>query len=326
MTELEPHHGQLPAAPTPADHHLSPDTEQRIQDAIPGNTRRAYTRHWNDFTTWCTGENRTPLPATPETLTEYTGHLARHGKSATIIEQAIATIRTQHRNAGHEGQPSTAGSRLVLRDHRRTHGSRPKQATPLLVDAIRAMVGCCDLGTLRGLRDRAVVVLGFTMMSRRSELTGLDHDDATETSAGLEIYLRSSKTDQDAKGTTIVIPWGEHDATCPVIAVGAWQNALRIHGYYSGRLLRSIDRWNNIGESLSGDAIADIIRRLTRDAGLPAGAYSPHGLRAGGATAAANAGAHVTDIARHGRWSINSPTVHRYIRNPNANPMRGIGL
>jgi integrase len=81
---------------------------------------------------------------------------------------------------------------------------------------------------------------------------------------------------------------------------------------------------------MSGDGLNKIVRRAAERAGLKdAHAFTAHSLRAGGATAAAKAGASVSAIARHGRWSEKSPVVHGYIRAADKwrdNPMRGVGL
>lgn len=155
------------------DRCVSDRTAARILAAVPDNTRRAYTRQWDLFTDWCGGHARTPLPATGQTLAEYVGHLVDTGRSPATIEQATAAIRATHRTAGHDDRPDTRGARLVLRGHRRARaaaGHRARQAPPITIEALRAMVTHCDPATVIGLRDRVVLVLGMAMMGRRSEL------------------------------------------------------------------------------------------------------------------------------------------------------------
>ncbi len=98
--------------------------------------------------------------------------------------------------------------------------------------------------------------------------------------------------------------------------VQQWRAALEGHGVTTGRLLRSVTRHGHPGTLLSPDAVGDIVRRAAdRAGGLPhAETYSAHSLRAGGATAAYKAGAPVSAIAAHGRWSPASPVVLGYIR------------
>jgi site-specific recombinase XerD len=335
----EPSSALVPANPggalahTERDTAVSERTRARIADGVAANTRKAYGRQWLDFTAWCAEHERTALPATAETLAEYAAHLADLNRSPSTIEQALAAIRTAHRTAGHVGQPDTAAARLVLRSHRRQRaetGKRKRKAPPVTIDALRAMVETCDPGTLRGLRDRVVLVLGLAMMGRRSELVALDLDDVRETDDGLEVLVRASKTDQDAEGVEVAIPYGQHADTCPVRLVRAWRSALAERGITSGRLLRSVNRHGQPGTAMSSDAVADVVRERATAAGLPnAEDYSAHSLRAGGATSAYKAGAPISVIAAHGRWAEGSPVVLGYVRATDRwrdNPIRGVGL
>lgn len=338
-----------PAIHTERDTYLSDRARQRITDGVAPNTRGAYARQWAAFTAWCARTGRVSLPATAETLAEYVTVLADHGvppaaehpaeldepseagASPATIEQAMAAVRTMHRTAGHPGQPDTSASRLVLRDHRRSSGRRTKKAAPATIDPLRAMVATCDPTTLKGLRDRVVLVLGFAVFGRRSELVALELGDLTETEDGLEVLIRASKTDQDAKGVVVTVPYGQHAETCPVRVVRAWRAALAEHDITGGRLLRSITRHGRIGASLSAKAIRDdIVLPRAAQAGLEnPETYSAHSLRAGGPSAAYRAGAPVSAITQHGRWADGSPVVLGYIRVEDQwrnNPIRGIGL
>ena len=321
------------AVPADADTRLSDATRQRIRDAVPANTTRAYTRQWATFAAWCAASGRTALPATAETLTEYVAGLADAGQAPSSIEQAVAAIRTAHRTAGHRGQPDTEGARLVLRGHRRARaagGRRPRQAAPITIDTLRTMIEHCDPATVRGARDRVALVLGVALMGRRSELVALDLTDITETADGLEILIRASKTDQEGHGAIVAVPPGQHADTDPVRLVRAWRATLTEHGITTGPLLRSVTRHGQPGAALSPAAINTLVRALARRADLEgAGRYSAHSLRAGGATAAYKGGAPVSVIAGHGRWAPGSPVVLSYIRSVDRwrdNALSGIGL
>jgi integrase len=74
--------------------------------------------------------------------------------------------------------------------------------------------------TLVGLRDRALILLGFAGALRRSELVALEISDLVRTEKGLLVRIRRSKTDQEAEGATIAIPRGGQD--CPVKALETW--------------------------------------------------------------------------------------------------------
>ncbi|WP_370380646.1 tyrosine-type recombinase/integrase [Catenulispora sp. GAS73] len=300
---------------------------------MPESTQRAYGRHLARFETWCRENGRTAYPCSDETLAEFVSHLCDCDLSVSYIDQAIAAIRTAHRMRGFAHQPGTTAARLVLRTHRKDKaaaGVRTKQAPPIVLDILRKMIDATQADTMLGLRDRALLVLGFALMGRRSELAALNIDDITETDDGLLILIRKSKTDQDAKGEEVAIPRGVHAATDPVRVVRAWLATLAEKGITEGRLVRSVDRWGNPRNAISENGINAAVRAAAVRAELPkAETYSAHSLRAGGATAAYKGGAPVSQIARHGRWAENSPVVHKYIRAVDQwddNPMRGVGL
>ncbi|XVQ15502.1 tyrosine-type recombinase/integrase [Spirillospora sp. CA-255316] len=350
---LQPAHTALPAtaaagdaggapvaAHTTADFTLSERTRRLLFAGVAANTRRAYTRQWDAFQAWCAIRGRCPLPATPETLTEYVAHLCDQpgrdgsGPAPASITQAMAAIRTAHATAGHQGHPDTPGARTLLRGYRRrraeTGHRNATQAPPVTIAALRAMVDVCDLSTPAGTRDRLLLVLGLALMGRRSELAALQLTDVAETGEGLEVTIRMSKTDQDAAGEVIAIPRGSHPLTDPVTAWREWIKVLSGAGITTGRLLRGVDRHGRIGAQITGDAINRRIRHLAVTAQVPGAAtYTAHSLRAGGATVAYAAGIPVSTIARHGRWAPDSPVVLGYIRAVDRwrdNAMRNVGL
>ncbi|PRX91940.1 tyrosine-type recombinase/integrase [Allonocardiopsis opalescens] len=333
---LEPSPTEPPALPehTEVDFVVSESTRARLFDGVRDNTRKAYSRQWEAFGKWCAEQGRVDLPATAQTLAEYTSHLCDLNRSPATIEQAIATIRSAHTTAGLKGHPDSAPALRVLRGYRRTraeNGQRnQKQSAPVTIDALRAMVGACDQTTTIGVRDRLLLVLGLALMGRRSELVALTFDDVTLAAEGLDVHIRTSKTDKDSKGETAAIPRGSHPLTDPVQAWRDWINLLAAAGITSGRLLRSVDRHGRIGDGLGGEAVNRTVRRLAVAAGVPsADRYTAHSLRAGGATVAYAAGVPVSVIARHGRWDPKSPVVLGYIRAVDRwreNAMRNVGL
>lgn len=344
MTELEPIQPSaiIRAAPadiehvthTNADLVVSESTRTRIRGGVAKNTTRAYKRQWDDFTTWCRDRGRNPLPATPETLADYVGHLCDLDRAPATIEQAVSAIRTHHRIAGHKGEPDTDKAKLALRGYRRERAENGKrnqrQAPPVTIPALRAMIEACDTTTPIGIRDRALLVIGLALMGRRSELAALLLDDVHEAGDGIEILIRSSKTDKDARGETIAIPRGSHPLTDPVAVWRDWVDVLASVGESEGRLLRSVTRHGRIGQSLHPARINTIMRKLALAADIPSAEnYTAHSLRAGGATVAYAAGIPISVIARHGRWNPNSPVLLRYIRAVDRwkdNAMRDVGL
>jgi len=316
------------------DNYLSASAARRVRDGVPANTRRTYQRAWTRFVSWCAAEGRTHLPATAATLAEYVNHLCDLGYAPATIEQAIAVIRAAHHGSGHRDEPDTKPARLALNayvaelaDEGRGH---QRQAPPVTIPALRAMISACDLETPIGLRDRLAMVLGLALMGRRSELVALHIGDVREVEEGLEVKIRRSKTDQAGRGETIAIPAGTHPLTNPVAALRDWLACLADHGITEGRLLRSVNRHGHIGDRLSANAVNAIVKKLAAAAELPdADRYSAHSLRAGGATVAYAAGVPVSTICKHGRWKEGSPVVLKYIRAVDVwrdNAMRNVGL
>lgn len=352
MAELEPAARPIiarPAEPVPVaysdlDYAISPETAERLLKRHPDNTRRAYDWNWDQFTRWCATEGRVPLPATPQTLADYVGRLIGISLAPATIEQVIGTIRSVHADAGYRNAPDTRETLKMLRQYKKEWadaGGRVRKAPPILIAALRAMVATCDLETPAGVRDRSLLLLGFNGMCRRSELSKLDIGDVRAAGdEGVSLYIKYSKTDRDAEGAKVSIPYGQHAPTCAVRATRDWIALLADHSVTSGALYRPVDRHGRIGDEpdaaghlaqrLTGTSISEIVRRRARLAKIDdASTYTGHSLRSGGATSAYMAGAPVAQIAIHGRWRENSPVVLGYIRavdDWSNNPMKGIGL
>ena len=112
-------------------------------------------------------------------------------------------------------------------------------------------------GGLIAIRDRALLLLGFAMAARRSELAALQVADIADDAGGLLIMVRSSKTDQEGKGTTVAVVRGE--VACPVEALNAW---LAAAGIAEGPVFRPINRHGKVGSAaLSGISIGQIVQR-----------------------------------------------------------------
>src|ERR1700747_993241 len=136
---------------------------------------------------------------------------------------------------------------------------------------------------LAGLRDRALLLIGFGGALRRSELVALDVADLEETETGLLVTIRGSKTDQDRGGVTIAIARG--DVACPVKALRAWLNAADIE---AGPIFRPIDKGGTVRDSrLTDRSVANIVKAYAKRAGFDASMFSGHSLRAGFPTSAA---------------------------------------
>jgi integrase len=279
-------------------------------EARSRGTRKAYAKHWAAFTAWCAEHGVCELPAAPQSLALYLAARADEGRKVATLALALSAISQAHQVAGH---PSPRADRLVKetwKGVRRRLGVAQDQKDPISAKEIRRMMDELPAGLL-GLRDRALITLGFAGGFRRSELVALDCADLAFVSEGLEALVRRSKTDQEGAGLTKVIAYGGDPTTCPVRAVQDW---LELAGIGEGPVFRPINRHEQLSDKrLTDFAVAVIIKRTAKKAGLPTPKLSGHSLRAGFVTEAKKNGADDAAIMdQTGHTSL--AMVHRYHR------------
>jgi len=250
-----------------------------------------------------------PPPALPEVVASYIAECAAHLKVGSI-QRRLNALAEAHKAVGLDSPTSAGMVRNTLKGIRRSLGIAPAQKAPALTDDVRAMVGVADEGLI-GLRDRALILLGFAGAFRRSEVVGLDVGDLDFGKDGLTVILRRSKTDQDGQGRKIGIPYGSNPETCPVRTLQSWLEATRLT---EGPAFRPINRHGHLcpGRLAPAD-VARVVKKLALRAGFDPARYAGHSLRAGHATSAAIAGASEGSIMNQtGHRSVQM--VRRYIR------------
>ncbi len=291
--------------------NLAPVMEQAKEYARrskAANTRRGYASDWRAFLTWCAANNLSALPASPDTVALYISAGADRLKAATL-QRHISAISQAHQASGFESPTRTAVVRTVLAGIRRVLGTAPNEKSPLLAADMREMVAALP-DSLLGVRDRALLLLGFCCAFRRSELVSLDAEDIEFTVEGIAVMLRRSKTDQDGAGRRIGVPQLPHSDACPVRALRAW---LEASGITSGALFRPIALGGRMSPNRLTDRSVALIVKRSLPAGKDATKYAGHSMRAGFVTAAANGGASIKAICRQtGHRSL--ATVMRYMR------------
>lgn len=298
------------------------------RDARSSSTREAYRADWADFSGWA---KRKGLAAAPpvagELVAIYVAELADQGKAWATIARRVAAISQVCALAGGPSPRTSSALREVMKGVRRRYaleGRRQKGKTALELEALRRVVSGLP-AWLIGLRDRALLVVGWTGGFRRGELAALELEDLEERPEGFIVHVRRSKTDQAGKGQTKILPYGSDPSTCPVRTLKTW---LEVAGVTSGRVFRSVNQHSHVGERLSGRAIADVIKRRVGEAGLDPAKFSGHSLRAGFCTTAAKRGKNPRAImAQTGHRS--AEMVLKYVRAANVfedNAATGIGL
>jgi len=300
-----------PSAPLPAtsDSRLPAHLERLagrardyVEAASSANTRRAYASDWKHFSSWCRRQGFATLPPDPQTVGLYITALAcgtapGEKKSVSTIERRLSSLTW---NYAQRGQPLDRKDRhiaTVMAGIRNKHASPPRQKEAVLPEELIAMLETLDRGTLRGLRDRAMLLLGFAGGLRRSEIVGLDlgRDQTQDGRGWVEILDKGLLV--TLRGKTgwreVEVGRGSADATCPIVALETWLKFARI-GH--GPLFRRVTgQGKAVGaDRLNDPEVARLVKRTALAAGvrgdLPEGErgrmFAGHSLRAGLASSA----------------------------------------
>lgn len=354
-----------PVEPTAdPDAWLTAEASADIAAGIADSTTRAYNQDLERYLAWCHAEGRRPIPAAPETVSQYVSRLTRTPRERTgrpyspsSIERIIAAIRTSHRAAGFE-PPETKGARKVLVGYKaklsesddeadRNH-AEPRRVDAAVPATLRKLIVTFDRETLKGKRDAALLLLGHAIAGRGSEMVSLNIPSITVDPDGRGIAVRVYRK-KIKKWTTPKVMYGTNPATCPVRATLALIEAMAAEDRADGPLFVRIDRHGRIAPPMqrrnkatgqireigdptgrmTADAASDVIE-TAGDAAKVEGLLRSHSLRRGFVTAARAAGKDLVDIGRHGGWADGSKALLAYIEEDDgwgdSNPLIGIGL
>ena len=303
--------------------HLTLESERLSQWTQAANTRAAYARDWKLFVAWCGETAYPPLPATPGAVVLYvTSVLATH--KITTARRYISAINDAHRAAGYP-RPADRELRQLLEGAERLRCERPRQMQPITVEQLREALRRLQPDP-KGVRNRAILTLGFGTALRRSTLCGLDLADVAIVEQGVLIAVRKEKQDQKGRGRILAVARGTNPETCPLRALEAW---LALRGAAApGPLFTRIVAGKPTLLRLYNDKVNRIVKAAVKSLGLDPRKYGAHTLRASFVTAAFAAGCGEILIARHtGHRSLSS--LRRYFRPSDpwaAKPSARIGL
>lgn len=295
---------ELPAVALAIDLDMAADLA-RQEKAVA--TRRAYKSDFAVFRAWCASRGVNALPATAESTAAFLASEAQRGIKPSTVGRRTAAIRFAHKIANHAPPTDDERVRATVRGIRRTYGAAVRKKSPALAELIIPMaLGAGD--GLIGLRDRALLLIGFAMAARRSELVALDCEHIEETESGLRVKILRSKTDQEGQGQTVAVVPGA--IACPIKALRAWRDAT---GITDGPVFRSVKKGGALGPRLSAQSVADIVKAHAERVGLDPAAFSAHSLRAGFLTSAAARGASVFKLMAQSRHK-STDTLAGYVR------------
>ena len=279
-----------------------------MKQALSPSTIKFYTIDLRIFSEWCVSMELQTLPATPDTVARFLAQQTSLGIKPATLTRRLAAIRMAHEANGHENPTQHKGVKAVFKGIKRENGVAQDKKAPATAERIAAMITHCP-DTLIGLRDKALLLIGFAGAFRRSELVALTVNDIERTPEGIKITIRKSKTDQEGQGELIAIPNGTKFRVVDVL-----MNWLQTANITEGALFRSIKKGGAIQNTgLTPKSVANIVKQYAGLAGLTIGDFSGHSLRAGFITSGAESGADLfklMEVSRH----KHPKTIMGYVR------------
>ena len=308
---------------------LQEETLLNLKSSKANNTIRAYKSDFNDFGLFCVKNGFNSLPSEPKIISLYLTHLSTKDAKISTIKRRLVSIGVIHKLKGHYLDTKHPAIIENIMGIKRRKGSIQKGKKPLLINNLKQLIKVIDEqinNEIKKLRDRSIILIGFSGGFRRNEIVSLDFDDLDFVTEGLKINIKRSKTDQFGVGSTKGLPYFDNSQYCPVVSIKKW---IKISKINSGPLFRRFTKGSNLSENrLSDQSVALLIKKYLELAGIDSKNYSGHSLRSGFATSAAESGAEERSImAMTGHKS--AEMVRRYIKEANLfknNPLNKIKI
>jgi len=283
---------------------LEEETLRNLRNSKANNTLRAYKADYKDFTLFCSKNGFQSMPTQPRTMALYLTFLSKTSKYSTL-KRRLASINVLHKMKGYYIDTKHPIIMENLMGIKRVNGSNQKGKKPILISDLKLLIKAINQSmekNLRKIRDKTIVLLGFSGGFRRSELVSIEYEDLEFVTEGVKIFIKRSKTDQSGEGMTKAIPYFDNEEYCPVNALKNW---IKISEIKKGKIFQISDK-----------GVALIIKKYANQAGLDGKRYAGHSLRSGFATSTADSGAEERSImAMTGHKS--TEMVRRYIKESN---------
>ena len=296
---------------------LQEETLLNLQHSKAINTVRAYKSDFNNFGLFCAKNGFKSLPTEPKIVSLYLTHLSTKNIKISTLKRRLVSIGVIHKLKGHyldTKHPSIIENIMGIK---RRKGSIQKAKKPILINDLKEIINVIDNQNneeIKKLRDRTIILVGFSGGFRRNEITSLNYEDLDFVKEGVKINIKKSKTDQFGEGLLKGIPYFDNLQYCPVISLKKW---IDVSNIYSGSLFRRFTKGSRLSVNrLSDQTVALLIKEYTKLAGIDNQNYSGHSLRSGFATSAAESGVEERNImAMTGHKS--TEMVRRYIKEAN---------
>ena len=296
---------------------LQEETLLNLQSSKANNTVRAYKSDIKDFELFCSQNRFKSLPSEPRIVSLYLTHLSTKGLKMSTLKRRLVSIGVIHKLKGYYLDTKHPAIIENIMGIKRRKGSVQKSKKPILINSLKQIINAIDhqdRKEIKKLRDRSIILIGFSGGFRRNEIVSLDYDDLDFVPEGLKINIKRSKTDQFGEGFTKALPYFDSSQYCPVVSL---KKLLDISKINSGPIFRSFVKGSKLSEKrLTDQSVAILIKEYLNLAGIDSKNYSGHSLRSGFATSAAESGAEERNImAMTGHKS--TEMVRRYIKEAN---------
>ena len=296
---------------------LQEETLLNLQNSKATNTVRAYKSDFKDFALFCAQNGFKSLPSEPKIVSLYLTFLSTKDAKMSTLKRRLVSIGVIHKLKGFyldTKHPSIIENIMGIK---RRKGSIQKGKKPILINNLKALINVIDEkidSEIKKLRDRTIILIGFSGGFRRNEIVSLNYDDLDFVPEGVKIDIRRSKTDQFGEGSVKALPYFDNSKYCPVVSLKKWISVSEIN---SGSLFRRFLKGSKLSEKrLTDQTVALLIKEYLQLTGIDSRNYSGHSLRSGFATSAAEAGAEERSImAMTGHKS--TEMVRRYIKESN---------
>ena len=274
---------------------LEIETLDNLKLSKSKNTVRAYKSDFNDFALFCSKHGMQSMPTEPKIVSLYLTYLSKHSRFSTL-KRRLASINVMHKYKGHYLDTKHPIIIENLMGIKRQIGVHQKAKKPLLFNDLKKIIkviNTSELNDFKKLRDKTLILIGFSGGFRRSELVAITKDDVEFVNEGVKIF----ESDQSGEGMTKAIPSFKYVEYCPVNHLKNW----------------IFENRNNLVFPISDKNVALIVKKHASRAGLDDKKYAGHSLRSGFATTTAELGASERNImAMTGHKSVDM--VRRYIK------------